>query len=190
MSIAVIILIAFGLSFDTLAVSVTCGMTTHFALRQWIRFAVVLAFFQTLMPLLGWVLGSAVSGFFYLWDHWIAFGVLFLLGVKMIVSAFRSVETKPMVCPHTLKTQSMLGVATSIDALALGLSLALLGFSFGKMLGASLIIGAVTFAVAAFGLRLGKRVGGLLGSRAEFLGGLVLIAIGIKILVEHISEGC
>lgn len=190
MSIAVIILIALGLSFDTLAVSMTCGMTTHFRISQVIRFAAVLAFFQLLMPLVGWSLGSVVSGIFYEWDHWIAFGLLFLLGTKMIISSFHTAETKPIVNPHNIKTQAVLGIATSIDALALGLSIALLGVQIGKMCFAALIIGIVTFAVAVLGLRVGKRLGAFLGSKAELLGGLVLIAIGVKILIEHISGGC
>jgi putative Mn2+ efflux pump MntP len=190
MSIAVIILIAFGLSFDTLAVSMTCGMTSHFKINQLIRFASVLAFFQLLMPMLGWSLGSVVSGFFYMWDHWIAFGLLCILGIKMIVSSFHISETKPIVNPHNIKNQAVLGVATSIDALALGLSIALLGVKFGKMCFASLIIGFVTFMVAVLGLRVGKRLGRFLGTKAEFFGGIVLIAIGVKILIEHISEGC
>lgn len=190
MSIAVIILIALGLSFDTLAVSMTCGMTTHFKIRQVIRFAGVLAFFQLLMPLAGWALGAVVSGIFYAWDHWIAFGLLLLLGMKMVISSFHTAENKPIVNPHCLKTQSVLGIATSIDALALGLSIAILGEKLARMCFAALIIGLVTFAVSVFGLRVGKRLGALLGSRAELAGGVVLIAIGVKILVEHISGGC
>lgn len=190
MSIAVIILIALGLSVDTLAVSMTCGMTSHFRINQLVRFASVLAFFQLLMPILGWSLGSVVSGIFSAWDHWIAFGLLCVLGIKMIISSFRIAETKPVVNPHSLKTQAVLGVATSIDALALGLSIALLGVKFGKMCLASLIIGFVTFMIAVLGLRVGKRLGRFLGSKAEFIGGIVLIAIGVKILIEHISERC
>lgn len=187
MSIAVIFLIAFGLCFDTLAVSMSCGMTTHFKMRQIFRFGAVLAFFQFLMPLLGWFMGSVISGLLSAWDHWIAFGLLLILGLKMVFSSFRKEDERPIICPHALKTQCFLGLATSIDALAVGVSIALLRQTLPEMFGAALIIGAVTYTVAVLGLRLGKRIGHLVGNRAELLGGLVLIGIGIKIVIEHMS---
>ncbi len=144
--------------------------------------AIVFAFFQGGLTVAGYFLGSYVSGALNEADHWIAFGLLVFLGAKMIIESFRAdkEEIKDYSSPLMLFTAA---VATSIDAFAVGISLALLRV---EIWAAGILIGAVTFIASMTAIRIGKSAGERLGSRVEILGGLILIGIGIKIFLEHI----
>ncbi|MDX9941591.1 MAG: manganese efflux pump MntP family protein [Bacteroidales bacterium] len=178
-----IILIGLGLSFDTFAVSVSTGLTVN-QIRFWqgVKVALVLAFFQGLMPLLGWLGGQVVEGYLRQLDHWIAFVLLAGLGLKILVDSFRESETKklnPMV-PAVLLGMA---IATSIDALVVGVSLAFLEVDIWY---AVAIIGFITFLASMLGMLLGKNVNGRFGKRVEVLGGLILVMIGLRILLSHL----
>jgi putative Mn2+ efflux pump MntP len=184
MDFVTVFILAIGLSFDTFAVSVTCGLLRQqMNFRQAARIAIVFAFVQALFPLIGWIIGVSLSRFISQYDHWIAFGLLTLLGIKMIIESQKAHEEKT-IDPYHLYTQLKLAIATSIDALIVGL-----GFGFLSPAGivpSLVIIGFVTFMVAMLGMLFGKKARGLLGEKMEILGGLILIGIGVKILLENI----
>lgn len=178
-----IIAIALGLSFDTFAVSLSYGVVRNSIIfRQATRVAIVFAFFQGGLTVGGYFLGSAFSDIVKEADHWIAFTLLFFLGIKMIIEGSRhdKEEVKDYNNPLVLCTAA---VATSIDALAVGVSLALLEV---KIWGAGVLIGAVTFIASMMAIRIGKSAGERLGNKVEIMGGIILIAIGIKILLQHL----
>jgi putative Mn2+ efflux pump MntP len=178
-----LVLLGIGLSFDTFAVSVTCGLIDdRMKFRQAARISIFFALFQAIMPVLGYFLGYNVKDYIVFIDHWIAFGLLGLLGVKMIWESTKNAEEK---CfnPHRLKTILTLSLATTIDAFIVGVSLA---FAQVNMFQASFIIGFVTFIAAMLGMLFGKNIGGKLGQRMEIVGGIILILIGAKILYEHL----
>lgn len=184
MELVTLLLIAIGLSFDTFAVSVSTGlMVCHIRFWQAVRVAVILAVFQGLMPCVGWILGRQIATFISEFDHWIAFVLLAILGIKMIWESFEKEEKSTKNC-NPLKLSIVVGmaIATSIDALVVGVS-----FAFLKMniLWAAFIIGLVTFLVSMLGMLFGKKVGNRLGKKMEVIGGILLIAIGLKILLEH-----
>lgn len=178
-----ILLIAIGLSFDTFAVSVSSGLyIREIQFLQAVKIAVVLAFFQAIMPLAGWLGGIQIEKYISEVDHWIAFGLLALLGLKMIIDSL-SANRDNKLNPLMLRVLIMMAIATSIDALVVGLSFA---FIKTNIVSAILIIGFVTFIFSMTGMLAGKKVGGKLGTRMEILGGIILIAIGLKVLVSHI----
>ena len=182
MDFITLLLIAIGLSFDTFAVSVTTGLTIC-DIRFWqaIRVAVILAVFQAAMPLIGWILGKQVAGFIMQYDHWIAFGLLFILGAKMIYESFQNKDAERKFNPLKLTVLIGLAIATSIDALVVGVSFAF--FNDLNIYWTILIIGVVTFLVAMIGMLFGKKVGNKFGTKMEIIGALILISIGIKILL-------
>jgi len=185
MPLAEIVLIALGLSMDAFAVSVAAGLSLQrncfpHALQRGLIFGA----FQAGMPVLGWLGGMGFRPILEPLDHWIAFGLLAIIGTHMIVSSWNSeTNLKPT---GGFAQLIMLGIATSIDALAIGLTFALLGVD---ILFAILVIGAVTFAMSFGGVYLGQRVGRLFARRIEVLGGLILIFIGVRILVKHLADG-
>lgn len=151
--------------------------TTH-------RLAWHFGLFQFLMPILGWLAGLSLERWISGVDHWIAFGLLAAIGGKMIYEALDGDEEKRAEKDPTRGASLVvLSVATSIDALAVGLSLALLGV---RIWYPAVIIGVVAFAFTAVGLHIGRRFGSLLGKRLEIVGGLILIGIGVRILVDHL----
>jgi putative Mn2+ efflux pump MntP len=177
--------IAIGLAMDAFAVSIAVGLSLkEVSLRQTFRLAYHFGLFQALMPILGWLAGRSIERWIGPVDHWIAFGLLTAIGGKMIYEAFKG-DADDVAKKDPTKGASLvvLSVATSIDALAVGLSLALLGVEIWYP---ALVIGFVAFAFTAVGLHLGKRFGALLGRRMEIVGGVILIAIGVRILVEHL----
>lgn len=177
MSLAELLLLAVGLAMDAFAVSV-CGsmvLTPDNRLRGALRFGSWFGAFQFLMPVLGYY--SAVS--FRDYDHWLAFFLLLYLGINMIREANEACHVKK---DYSVKEMAVLAIATSIDALAVGISLAFLNTDIWF---ASILIGVVTFAIAAFGGLAGFKLGAMAGKRADVAGGLVLIFIGVKILLEH-----
>ncbi len=178
-----LLLIAFGLSMDAFAVSISNGMTIrHQKVNNALRIGIFFGSFQALMPLIGWSAGLSFREFISGVDHWIAFVLLSFIGCKMIYESrkmgAREKEDKPM----TLPTLLVLSIATSIDALAVGISFALLKISIVTPI---IVIGIVTFVLSSLGVLIGNRIGHLFEKKIEILGGLILIGIGIKILIEH-----
>lgn len=180
-----IILLAIGLSMDSLAVSIASGaVIQNYKYNNGIKIASVLGVFQAGMTVIGYITGLGFEKYICAFDHWIAFILLFYLGVKMIYEEYHKDDTTETgFNPLKLKTLAGLGIATSIDALAVGVSLALLKSSI--IIEAS-IIGLTTFGFSAFGVYFGSRFGKKINLRIELIGGLILIGIGVKILLEHI----
>jgi manganese efflux pump family protein len=185
MHILTIVLIAIGLSFDTFAVSISSGLILRkIDFFNATKIAVTLAVFQAVMPLLGWLAGSGLKNYIESFDHWIAFGILGLLGGKMIFESFKTDPENRSFNPLDIKVMIGMAIATSIDALIVGFSFALLNF---KILLSMSIIGSVTYIVAMLGMLFGKKIGSRMGRRMEMLGGIMLILIGLKILIEHLT---
>jgi putative Mn2+ efflux pump MntP len=180
--LATVILIAIGLAMDAFAVAIAKGITVN---RNRRRAAILLASlfggFQALMPVLGWLAGLGLKDIIMGIDHWIAFGLLGFIGAKMIYDSTKSEDGKEE--EVTLVMALTLAVATSIDALMVGLSFAFLETS---ILVPILIIGAVTFMLSLVGFKFGSGMGRVFGNRIKIVGGLILILIGIRILVEHL----
>jgi putative Mn2+ efflux pump MntP len=178
--------IAVGLAMDAFAVAIGAGLQLcHVTRRQTFRLAWHFGLFQAFMPVLGWLAGLTLVDYIAPVDHWIAFGLLGFIGGKMIYEALRRPEEDVDRCDPTKGwSLVMLSVATSIDALAVGLSLALLGIDIWYP---ALVIGIVAGALTVAGLELGTRFGALLGRRMEVVGGVILIGIGVKILLEHLT---
>lgn len=145
--------------------------------------------FQALMPVAGWAATTRFSHYLEAVDHWIAFGLLAFIGIRMIADAFKADEDKSM-NPRSLRTQLLLAVATSIDALAIGISYACTGYdSLSSIAVQVLVIGLVSFLMSLLGFGIGVRFGDAVVRklRPELLGGVILIGIGIKILIEHLT---
>ena len=185
MSIIELILIAIALSMDAFAVAVTSGIVAekHTA-RQVVRLGLFFGGFQFLMPVIGWFLVSRVSGYIEAVDHWIAFGLLAFIGVRMIIGAVKHKDDDaPPRDPFSYKTLLIMAIATSIDALAVGASFALTEVNIWT---SCAVIGVITFGLSVLGVFIGKKVGQLFQKRAEIVGGAILVAIGVKILIEHL----
>ena len=184
MSILELIIIGFGLAMDAFAVSVGKGLTLNrVEPRHALKAGVWFGGFQALMPIIGYLLGQSFSSIVVSIDHWIAFGLLVLIGLNMIREAIWG-EEESQDSNFGVRHMFIMAVATSIDALAVGITMAFLGINIWL---AATIIGVITFLLSASGIYLGRTVGGKLGDKAGILGGIVLIAIGIKILVEHLG---
>jgi len=185
MDLLTIILIAIGLSFDTFAVSISSGLILKkIDFFSATKIAVTLAVFQAAMPVVGWLAGSGIKNYAENFDHWIAFGILALLGAKMIYESFNTDPEDRSFNPLDIKVMIGMAIATSIDALIVGFSFALLNYRIFISVG---IIGFVTYVVAMLGMLFGKKIGTKMGRRMEVLGGVMLILIGLKILIEHLS---
>lgn len=183
------ILIALALAMDCFAVSVVCGVIIRrYEASTMLLTAFLFGLFQALMPLAGWLLTSRFSSYIEAFDHWIAFGMLALIGGKMIADSFKGEEGEH-INPRNFQTQFALAVATSIDALAVGISYACTGYdTIGRITVPLIIIGLVSFFMGILGFTLGVRFGDTVNKKMhpELLGGIILIGIGIKILVEHL----
>jgi putative Mn2+ efflux pump MntP len=178
--------IAIGLAMDAFAVAIGAGLQLcQVTNRQKFRLAWHFGLFQAFMPVLGWLAGLTLVEYIEPVDHWIAFGLLAFIGGKMVYEAFRHRDEETDRCDPTKGwSLVMLSIATSIDALAVGLSLAVLGVDIWFP---AIVIGIVAGVLTIVGLELGTRFGALLGRRMEVVGGLILIGIGVKILVEHLA---
>jgi len=176
--------IAVALAMDAFAVALGTGMALErLTGRHLFRLGFHFGLFQALMPVMGWLAGLTVQRWIADYDHWIAFGLLGFVGGKMIYEAIRAdEEEKILKDPTRGLSLVLLSVATSIDALAVGLSLAIIGIDIWLP---ALVIGLVAGAFTVSGMLLGRRVGAAWGPRVEVVGGLVLCAIGLKILLEH-----
>ena len=186
MGVIELLVLALGLSMDAFAVSICKGLSApKLQAKHCLICGVYFGGFQALMPLIGWALGIRFQSMITNIDHWIAFVLLAVIGANMIKESFSKEEE----CPDAsfgFKTMLTLAVATSIDALAVGVTFAFLDVS---IVPAVLLIGATTFVCSAVGVKIGNVFGNRFQSKAEFLGGLVLIAIGLKILIEHLFFG-
>jgi putative Mn2+ efflux pump MntP len=180
-----IFLIAIGLAMDCFAVSLGVGTAgTAVGLRPTFRLFFHFGLFQGGMTLLGWLAGKTVVTYIASVDHWVAFGLLVFVGVRMILGGLRKEgETPAIPDPSRGLTLVMLSVATSIDALAVGLSLALLDVN---VVWAALLIGGVSAVLSLIGLLLGNQLGLRFGKSMEVLGGIILIGIGLRVLITHI----
>ncbi len=183
-----IILIGIGLSMDAFAVAVCKGLAMkRFNKIQAVIIGLYFGFFQALMPIIGWLLGSRFIRYIESVDHWIAFGLLVFIGGKMIVEAVREKNADPekviMDQPVDHKEMLFLAIATSIDALAVGISFAAIGT---PIFPSSEIIGIITFLLSVAGVYIGNRFGNRYEKKAEIAGGIILIGIGIKVLIEHL----
>jgi len=180
-----LLLIAISLSIDcfAVAISISISLRTPTPL-QIFRVALFFGVFQALMAVIGWLIGQTIIGLIEAYDHWVAFGLLVFIGLRMLWEAFKSKVSEKNEVGMT-KGFILLGlaIATSIDALAVGLTFSLLEVNIAL---ASSVIGITAVLATVIGFALGKRVGKLFGKRAEAIGGIVLIAIGLRILLTHI----
>lgn len=182
MDILTIVMIALGLAMDAFAVSVSSGITIkELKPRHGAKIALFFGGFQALMPILGWLLGIGFKDYIERYDHWIAFALLGFIGAKMLKESMDD-DCQYISDPLQDKVLFMLAIATSIDAMAVGVSFAFLKAS---ILSSSLIIGAITCVICFGGVYLGNKCGCVFKKKAEIAGGLVLMLIGFKILAEH-----
>ena len=188
MSYPVILGIALALSMDAFAVSISYGCSpVKMSLKNMFTIALFFGAFQALMPVAGWFSGQIFEQLISAWDHWIAFTLLAIVGIKMIIEGIKGHDAdESCEAPKDLgyKRLFVLSIATSIDALAVGLGLSIINYPIAVP---AAIIGAVTFVTSLIGVRMGCRLQHILGRRVEILGGAILIFIGLKILLEHIG---
>jgi putative Mn2+ efflux pump MntP len=179
-----ILFIALGLSADCFAVALSGSISMRsVSLLQRLRTSLTFGFFQALMPILGWLAGRTVVNLIADYDHWVAFILLALIGVKMIWESTRNKENRNKVDITGGLILLTLAVATSIDALAVGVTFAFLKV---RIVLASSLIGIVAFIITMFSFAIGGKAGKLIGKRAETIGGVILIIIGLRVLLTHI----
>jgi putative Mn2+ efflux pump MntP len=179
-----VLFIAFSLSADCFAVCISAGATNQtFNVGRLLKVAFAFGLAQFLMTVLGWFAGSFIEHLISPFDHWIAFGLLLFIGVRMIWESFHEKESEKAVDTSKGLLLVTLVVATSIDALAVGLSFAIIQIDIWM---AGSIIGVVSFAVSLLGFWLGKKASAVIGKRAELAGGIILILIGLRILLSHL----
>ncbi|ALR77051.1 manganese efflux pump MntP [[Enterobacter] lignolyticus] len=186
MNLSATILLAFGMSMDAFAASIGKGATLHKPkFSEALRTGLIFGSIEALTPLIGWGLGMLASQFVLEWNHWIAFVLLVFLGGRMIVEGFRGVDDDEEI-PHRHGFWLLVttAIATSLDAMAVGVGLA---FLQANILLTALAIGCATFLMSTLGIMVGRYIGPLLGKRAEILGGIVLIGIGSQILWSHFA---
>lgn len=183
-----IILLALGMSMDAFAASMGKGATLHKPkFSEAIRTGLIFGVIETLTPLIGWGLGMLASRFVLEWSHWVAFVLLVFLGGRMIIEGFRGNDDDECGEPphrHGFWLLVTTAIATSLDAMAVGVGLAFLQVNIIVM---ALSIGCATFTMSTLGMMIGRFIGPLLGKRAEILGGIVLIGIGAEILYSHFA---
>lgn len=181
-------LMGIGLSMDAFAVSVCKGLgMVKVNKKQTVTIGLFFGGFQALMPFIGWVLGRQFEHYFKSIDHWVAFVLLGFIGGKMMVESLKKEEdgvVKKEDVPLNIKEMFVLAVATSIDALAVGITFAFLGTPIVEAIS---IIGCTTFVISVGGVYIGNFFGSKYKNRAEFVGGLILVLLGLKILLEHLG---
>lgn len=187
MSLITIFAIALGLAMDAFAVAISAGgVLPRLTFRPVFRLSFHFGLFQFFMPLLGWLAGMTVQKWIAAYDHWIAFALLAFIGGKMMYESFQHKALAEKTDPSRGWSLVILSVATSIDALAVGLTMAMLGITIWLP---SVIIGLVAAAMTCLGMHLGRQLGKWLGRKMEFTGGFILLGIGLKILLEHLLGG-
>ena len=190
MNLLTTILLALGMSVDAFAAALARGAgSLHYTWRQTVKTALIFGIVETITPLIGWLVGSMTQKFIAEYDHWLAFGLLLALGLKMIWGALHDDDDEAAAADKnrtdtTLMLTIITAIATSIDSMAVGVGLAFLDANIWLT---ALAIGTSTTIMAAVGLRLGRLLGQKIGSRAEMAGGVVLIGIGTFILLEHLG---
>lgn len=185
MGIGELFLLAVGLSMDAFAVSLCKGLAMKKAtLKAELTCGVWFGGFQALMPMLGFFLGTLFAGAIEAFDHWVAFGLLVLIGINMLKEAASS-EEEAADADLSIKTMFLMAVATSIDALAVGISLAMAGGV--NIWLAALFIGICTCVLSAAGVKIGNVFGSRYEKKAQVAGGIILILLGVKILLEHLG---
>ena len=184
MNILEVFLIATSMAMDAFAVSLGIGSDDQFeGGRPWFRISFHFGFFQFLLPIVGWFAGANFVKYIENYDHWIAFLLLVFVGARMIRSGFNGSNSATLKDPSRGWTMVLLSVAVSVDALAIGFSLALINVDIWYP---AVVIGIITGMFSLLGLKLGKFLGEKFGKRMEIFGGLVLILIGIRIVVSHL----
>lgn len=189
MNLLTTILLALGMSVDAFAAALARGAgSLHYTWRQTVKTALIFGIVETITPLIGWLAGSMAQKFIAEYDHWLAFGLLLALGLKMIWGALHDGDEAAAADGNrtdtTLTLTIITAIATSIDSMVMGVGLAFLDANIWLT---ALAIGTSTTIMAAVGLRLGRLLGQKIGSRAEMAGGVVLIGIGTFILLEHLG---
>lgn len=190
MNLLTTILLALGMSVDAFAAALARGAgSLHYTWRQTVKTALIFGIVETITPLIGWLVGSITQKFIAEYDHWLAFGLLLALGLKMIWGALHDDDDEAAAADKnrtdtTLLLTVITAIATSIDSMVVGVGLAFLDANIWLT---ALAIGTSTTIMAAVGLRLGRLLGQKIGSRAEMAGGVVLIGIGTFILLEHLG---
>ena len=178
-----LLIIAVGLSMDSFAVSVASGFSIKLLRRRdALKMALFFGGFQAVMPALGWLAGLSFRHYIEGFDHWVAFGLLAFIGGKMVYESFTLAREEKLTDPPCTSLLLVLALATSLDALAVGLSLAVLR---SEIVIPALVIGLVTFVICLVGVYLGHRFGHFFESKVEAVGGLILIGIGVSILIQH-----
>jgi len=184
MGLITIIVIAVALAMDTFAVSVVSGSAyKHLQIKHIFRMAAFFGGFQAIMPLIGSLAGITVKRYLENYDHWVAFALLSAVGLKMLYESFKIAPAKQIFNPSNILILLVLSVATSIDALVVGITLSFLKVSIAV---AVVIIGLVTFLLSYLGVFIGKKIGHFFESKIEAAAGLLLFALGLKILLQHL----
>ncbi len=186
MNIASTLLLAFAMSTDAFAAAVGKGATLHRPrMREALRTGLIFGVIEAITPLVGWALGKAAAPYVASWDHWIAFGLLLVLGVRMIRAGLRT-PTPEVEKPdsHSFWLLAITGFATSIDAMAVGAGLAFIDVN---ILSTAATIGLATLIMVTLGVMVGRFLGKAVGQRAEIAGGFILVVIGSVILAEHLG---
>lgn len=184
MELVTIIVMAIGLAMDAFAISVVSGSVyRQLHVKHALRMAVFFGGFQAVMPLIGSLAGLSARDYIAAYDHWVAFGILAAIGGKMIFESFEIKTIEENFDPSNIITLLLLSVATSIDALAVGLTLSLITRSIAATV---MVIGLITFVLSYLGVLVGKRFGHFFENKIEIIGGLILIGLGVKILIEHL----
>jgi putative Mn2+ efflux pump MntP len=180
----IIVLIALGLAMDSFSVSITRGFTNTKIrmLNEALKTGFFFGLFQAIMPVIGWITGQSIISLISGFDHWIAFGLLAFIGTRMIYESLTK-ESKKVVNSPSFKVLIMLSIATSIDALAVGLSLSFLQTS---IIMPAIIIGIITFSLSFLGVYIGKKFGDYF-EKIGVIGGIILIIIGLRIIIEHLG---
>lgn len=181
------LLIAFAMSSDAFAAAISKGASlTRPRLSEALRIGAIFGFIEAMTPLIGWALGTAAAPYVQAWDHWIAFGILGILGIHMIHNGSKAdieEDDAPARTRHSFWLLAATGFATSIDAMAIGVTLA---FVDNNILITALAIGIATLLMVTLGVMVGRLLGAVIGRRAEVIGGIALIGIGSLILYEHL----
>ncbi|HCH51428.1 MAG TPA: manganese efflux pump MntP [Proteus sp.] len=189
MSFYATIILALALSMDAFAVAICKGATLHKPrFREALRTGLIFGIIEASTPVIGWALGLYTSQYIIQWDHWVAFGLLFVLGSRMIYQSLKRADDCPCEedAPQRHGSLSLIatGIATSLDAMAIGVGLAFLQVN---IVHTAMTIGMMTMIMATLGMLIGRYVGPVLGKKAEIVGGIVLIAIGFNIVFEHLE---
>ena len=186
MNLATTLVLALALAMDAFSVSIASGAVyKRFNVAHAFRIAFFFGFFQAFMPIVGWLCGLTFKHLIESVDHWIAFGLLGVVGLKMIYEAFKLEESDKKTAEMTIGLLLTLSIATSIDALAVGLTLSLIT---NHIFITVVMIGLVTFILSYLGVFIGKHFGHIFENKIEMIGGLILILLGFKILVQHLCN--